>query len=208
MKTKIILCQIICLIIFLIWGCGSTDSRKNELAQEEESRFNRINIENNISTDSIETERIKSKYNANSAWDTLSFTYQLEENLVLKGEFASVKADLNDILKKDSTYYIKIINKIDFYMGNPSNFDEVLLYLKINNNQFNLIKNIKLSHENSLGFGKTGIFIFKAKSINNFNSRVLDSNINESTGESSSEVNNTKALLINGDLIDFYLFRQ
>lgn len=188
-------------------GCGTTDSRNNKPSQEEQSQIKQRIRENANRIDSVEIESIKSKYNVNSGWDTLSFTYQLEEKLIEGNELASLKADLQDLIKKDTTYYVKLLNKAVFFTERSSNFNEVRLFLKISQNQLNQLKKVNMSFKNAFGFGQTGIFIFKAKDISNYNEKVLDTNINEITGESSLEENNSNILFIKGDLIDFYLFK-
>ena len=192
---------------FLV-GCGTTDSRNNKPSQEEESQIKQRVIENANSIDSVEIGKIISKYNANSSWDTLSFTYQIEEKLVEGNDFASLKADLQDIIRKDTTYYIKLLNKEVLLTLKSSIFNEVRLFLKISKNQLSQLKKVNMSFENALGFGKTGIFIFKAKDISNYNVKVLDTNFNEITGETSEQGNDSNILLIKGDLIDFYLFKN
>lgn len=191
----------------LLWGCGKTDSRNIKLSKEEESQMEQKIKENANRIDSVESARIISKYNANSTWDTLSFTYQLQENLVEKNELASLKADLLDIIKKDTSYYVKLLYK-QVIFGRSSNFNDIRLFLKISQNQLSLLKSVHVGFENSLGLALTGLFIFKAKDISNYNEKVLDSNFNELTGESSAKENDSNILLIKGDLIDFYLFKN
>lgn len=205
MKTKIKQSKIIGSIIFLIWGCGSAESGKNELAQEEKSSFKRINIENNVNTDSIRIESIKSKYNANSAWDTLNFTYQLQENLIEKN--AAINADVIDIIKVDTSYYVRLINKYLFSHNRISSFNQVSAYLKINKNQLSKLKNVPISWRNKFGRGRSGVFIFKATSIGNSTNKIINSEFNSETGESSTIEENENILLFYGNLVDYYLFK-
>jgi hypothetical protein len=88
-----------------------------------------------------------------------------------------------------------------------SNFDlyytDARFYLRINKNQLIQLENRRReNHPNSLSTNYSGVFICKAKSINSYYGKVL------SLIGSNDQENNSNNLIIEGDLIDFYLFKQ
>lgn len=190
------------LLINLIFiGCNGDESKRKSQSLNEDSTLG-----SSSNLDSINGEKLINKYGALIKWDTLKFTYQLQENLIEKN--AAVNADVLDIIKVDTSYYVRLINKYLFLHNRKSSFDQVSAYLKINKNQLSVLQNVPMSWRNKFGRGKSGIFIIKATSINNHTNKIINSEFDSETGESTDVEENENIIMINGKLIDFYLFKS
>lgn len=197
MKMKLLL-NIIFLHSILIFSCRESskeDIQKNTKEEAVSPNSNRI--------DSLEILIINSKYDLDTTWDTLSFTYELEERLVQSNKLVSVEGDIIDVIKKDSTYYIKLLYKAQLFSNFDFYYTDARFYLQINKNQLNQLENRRReNHPKSLVTNYSGVFICKAKSINSYYGKVL------ALIGSNEQENNTNNLIIEGDLIDFYLFKE
>jgi hypothetical protein len=189
-------------IIHLIFiGCTGDESKRKSQSLNEDST-----LESYSTIDSINGEKLLNKYGALIKWDTLKFTYQLQENLIEKN--AAINADVLDIIKVDTSYYVRLINKYLFLHNRKSSFNQVSAYLKINKNQLSVLQNVPMSWRNKFGRGRTGVFIFKATSISNRTNKIINLEFDSETGESSNVEENENILLFNGHLIDYYLFKS
>jgi hypothetical protein len=189
---------IISLSTFLIYSCEETSKKDFQKNSKEQ-----IELSNSSNLDSLEIFKINSKYDLDKTWDTLSFTYELEERLVQSNKLMSVEGDIIDVIKKDSTYYIKLLYKAQLFSNFDFYYTDARFYLQINKNQLNQLENRRReNHPKSFVTNYSGVFICKAKSINSYYGKVL------ALVGSNEQENNSNNLIIEGDLIDFYLFHQ
>ncbi|MCZ2479056.1 hypothetical protein G9H64_09960 [Aquirufa nivalisilvae] len=156
--------------------------------------------------DSLNSSKIIAKYNADINWDTLSFTYQIQEKYLNKySTLMAIKANGVDIIKLDSSYYLKISKQNSLLNDKEAPFKQIILFLKISKNQlYDLSDNINLLNEIEL-IEENGCFIFKLDSISSYDIKLLDEeNIN-----ATFLVDGKKGVpILKGSLIDYHLYEK
>jgi hypothetical protein len=157
-------------------------------------------------TDSLNSANIISKYKAELNWDTLSYSYQIKDKFENnESVLLAIKAAGVDIIKIDSSYYLKLRKHYRWLITKEPPFKEILLFLKISNNQLDdITSNMKTLSEFSLD-SENGCFIYNPHSINSSDVKVFDETETEST---SKVISSKSVLVIKGELIDYYLFQS
>ncbi|MEY2921498.1 MAG: hypothetical protein RL108_107 [Bacteroidota bacterium] len=157
-------------------------------------------------TDSLNSANIISKYKAELNWDTLSYTYQIKDKFENNDSVPlAIKAAGVDIIKIDSSYYLKLRKQHRWLITKEVPFKEILLFLKISKNQLDEIRsNMKTVSEFSLD-SENGCFIIKPTSINSSDIKVFDETETESP---SKVISNKSVLIIRGSLIDYHLYKN
>ena len=201
MKVKKYILVLINFLILFSWSCGTKNESNNIQSNELEINSEKFLNDKLERVDSLEKVKIISKHNAISSWDTLSFSYQLQESLLERNKIASVEANIFDIVKKDSTYYVKLLYKVNPWRSLNVFYTDANFLLKLNQNQFINLKNQIGDFKKSFLVQNEGIFIFNAKSLNS-NYKIIENSNNREQEENAINI------LIEGDLIDFYIFKN
>lgn len=198
MRTIIFWISVIGLVVFLNYY--TMDEKPSKQSENQQSGQTLSNI------DSLNSSKIIAKYNADINWDTLSFTYQIQEKYLNKySTLMAIKANGVDIIKLDSTYYLKISKQNSLLNDKEAPFKQIILFLKISKNQlYDLSDNINLLNEIEL-IEENGCFIFKLDSISSYDIKLLDEeNIN-----ATFLVDGKKGVpILKGSLIDYHLYEK
>lgn len=185
------------LIIGYLSSCNFSDKKDAETESP---------ISRGSNSDSLNSAKIILKYKAEVNWDTLSYTYQIKDKFEENGSVPmAIKAAGVDIIKIDSSYYLKLRKQYRWLMNKEVPFKEILLFLKISKNQLDDISSkMKTVSEFSLD-SDNGCFIVNPHSISSSDIKVFDETETEST---SKVISNKSVLVIKGELIDYYLFQS
>lgn len=185
------------LIIGYLSSCNFSDKKDAETESP---------ISRGSNSDSLNSAKIILKYKAEVNWDTLSYTYQIKDKFEENGSVPmAIKAAGVDIIKIDSSYYLKLRKQYRWLMNKEVPFKEILLFLKISKNQLDDISSkMKTVSEFSLD-SDNGCFIVNPHSIVSSDIKVFDETETEST---SKVISNKSILVIKGKLIDYYLFQS
>lgn len=198
MRTIIFWISVIGLVVFLNYY--TMDEKPSKQSENQQSGQTLSNI------DSLNSSKIIAKYNADINWDTLSFTYQIQEKYLNKySTLMAIKANGVDIIKLDSSYYLKISKQNSLLNDKEAPFKQIILFLKISKNQlYDLSDNINLLNEIEL-IEENGCFIFKLDSISSYDIKLLDEeNIN-----ATFLVDGKKGVpILKGTLIDYHLYEK
>lgn len=198
MRTIIFWISVIGLVVFLNYY--TMDEKPSKQSENQQSGQTLSNI------DSLNSSKIIAKYNADINWDTLSFTYQIQEKYLNKySTLMAIKANGVDIIKLDSSYYLKISKQNSLLNDKEAPFKQIILFLKISKNQlYDLSDNINLLNEIEL-IEENGCFIFKLDSISSYDIKLLDEeNIN-----ATFLVDGKKGVpILKGSLIDYHLYEK
>ena len=194
MKTTILWLSIVGIFVYLMYFT-------NEKKPTKQSSNQTI-----INNDSLNSAKIIAQYNADIYWDTLSFTYQIQEKYLNKySTLMAIKGNGVDIIKLDSSYYLKISKQYSWSYDKEAPFKQIILFLKISKNQLkdlsynlNLLNEIELIEEN-------GCFIFRLDSVSSYDIKLLDEgNIN-----TTFLVDGKKGVpILKGSLIDYHLYEK
>lgn len=195
---------IIYIISAFLFSCGTDTKESENVTPERRKAIN--NALKELKQDSILTTQLIKRHKANSDWDKLQYTYQIQEKLESSDstKFA-INAQAIDIVKIRGTYFTKIIQKSTSRGEYTSPYKEVLLLLSISNPQLLDISS-RIPPEEEWSFtSENGCYIFTADSVINNNIKYYD----ELTSESNTAIVSTKGVLvIKGKLIDYYIFKQ
>ncbi len=198
MRTIIFWISVIGLVVFLNYY--TMDEKPSKQSENQQSGQTLSNI------DSLNSSKIIAKYNADINWDTLSFTYQIQEKYLNKySTLMAIKANGVDIIKLDSSYYLKISKQNSLLNDKEAPFKQIILFLKISKNQLqDLSDNINLLNEIEL-IEENGCFIFKLDSISSYDIKLLD----EGNTNATFLVDCKKGVpILKGSLIDYHLYEK
>lgn len=198
MRTIIFWISVIGLVVFLNYY--TMDEKPSKQSENQQSGQTVSNV------DSLNSSKIIAKYNADINWDTLSFTYQIQEKYLNKySTLMAIKANGVDIIKLDSSYYLKISKQNSLLNDKVAPFKQIILFLKISKNQLqDLSDNINLLNEIEL-IEENGCFIFRLDSVSSYDIKLLDEgNIN-----TTFLVDGKKGVpILKGSLIDYHLYEK
>lgn len=152
--------------------------------------------DSNVKDKNVITQ-LASKYHAQTDWDSpTKFSYEYQESFNKKPIL--FKGKIYDILKKDSSYVLKVM---DERIDSSKNF---LALIKVTQSQFDtLIKKRK---------SNTGAFIINVSEVTSSNPKVVTEEETGGEDESSSTVSflseSNDISIFNGKLIDLYLIKD
>lgn len=181
---------IILTALVLFSSCGKSEKQiRIEKYSAQEKKTEQLKVLNKKAI-----EILSEKYKSVIGWDTSdNFTYELQEMFIDEGKLISFEGELKDIIKSDSTYFL-VVN---------SDSKNCIARISIKTEKFiNLKKQLK-----SKDCSKTGCFVFKVSKIISASPEI------KSDFESDGEYSyldydfDHPLLIINGDLIDFYLIK-
>ncbi len=177
------------ILIFLI-SCG-----KSELQIKEEKDAVLKQKEEQLKTTNEKAATILSKkYNAQIGWDTLDlYTYLYQEMFIDQRNPISFEGKLEDIIKLDSSYILKVLNTNRTYIAQISmNRERFVEFQKI---------------FNSKNRGNEGCFVFQVSKIISASPEIKSDYEFDGEGSYSFlDYDFDQSLLIfKGDLIDFYV---
>ncbi len=220
---RIIFSQIsVILIAIFLTSCWKSDKQiRKERIEFRKEKNNKLETNNKKAINNL-----AQKYNAVSDWDTLGqYTYLYQEIFINQKKLIAFEGELNDIIKLDSIYYLKVINK-NYNKDILAHYDKGTLAHDIKNilagynNEF--LAQISISNQNFVELEKilklnkhknNGCFIFKVSNIFSVCPQ-LKSDIIEYDKEEHPDSEpdsyltygfDKKVLIFHGQLIDFYI---
>lgn len=184
--------SLLVIISFIIVSCGQ---KKKEIRYERQNQLDTLNL--------FEAEKLSKNSNAIIGWDTAeNFTYSLQETFESSSRPISFIGVIKDILKKDSTYFLKVVS------SNPQSYKSFIAEISVNAIIFKELKSkLDTKEENE------GCFIFQVTKISS-HQPILKSEI-ESDGDN---VENTSSYLtldfdetlikFQGKLVTYFLYNR
>lgn len=202
--TKLIK-QSIPFIALCLIACN--ENKKDDAKETIEKNKSENREEKKIGLDSLNkqsVDKLIENYKAVKDWDTTEcFTYTLQEKFDNNSNPISFIGEINDVIKKDSIYILKLTSTHTSWFTNftaqisvkPSVFDELKLHITRNK------------------YRNEGCFIFKVSNINTY-LPTLKSHIDKN-GDNADEATSSlsldfdeKVLEFKGNLIDYYLYKE
>jgi hypothetical protein len=194
------------LIFFAFVSCDNSkkepEKSKYEIRSEKQDKLDTLNL--------IEAQRLSQTNNSIIGWDTTeNFTYSLQESFKSEAKPISFIGEIKDIIKKDSTYILKVMNTSS---QSSKNF---IAEISVTANMFQSMKSKLDPNETN-----EGCFIFKPTSIRSSSLLKIDSEV--STDEDAQTVDDANAnasseltydssniiVFFKGDMINFYLYKR
>ncbi len=180
------------LVISFLTSCGQSDQKFKEKDVIVKQKREQIKISNEKAIINL-----SQRYNAVLGWDSLDFyTYHLQEIFIDKKKLLCFEGELEDITKKDSSYYLKVKSTY------RASFKKYVAQISLNHQAFAKLQKVLKTNN----FNNKGCFIVKVSQIISVSPEIKSES--EYDGEESSSFLyydfNESLLIFKGELIDFY----